>query len=596
MNAVERIRQEVTEYHIAHAVGDRPADAFAAWWLTRRFEVAPVDAVKHAPGGAHGFGFDGFHLEAGEKPVLHLFQARLCGGRAEIKKGFEGLARSMPALGELFTRPDNHTPHQNPVLRRLALRLEQQAGLISKLAVNFRVLHLCGDDSASLEEYLAGALRACTDAASTYLPEHTVRAVYASPATELAYGAQTQIPPESYVIRFKGQDLGAGNGTTYFTGFGYLADLVRLYALSGEGLFAKNVRFYLRRKERSGPSKYMRQTLAGICIDQKIAPEQFAYLHNGVTLHAIAARGSGDGLELRGPSVLNGCQTIVNAARFFEGEQRGRIDRKRWNLVPVPLRVITSSSEALVRQIAVSNNRQVAVRSSAFRAHDPQQLRLAERFAEVGIYYERQEGAFENLRAANPARFVEEFSNSYERPLRMEDLAQTIAVATDRWALSTAVKSDLFEDPIYSQIFSDTHLADLRLLVFLVNLHLITPLVLKDLRKKSAVLADLPIGRFRFAAARILAKYIVQYEPALITDAWFGTETIGRVGTEHPLRVRLRQITAAQNSGLQQAIPRHWLESGQWKNATDPALLASALKELRLDDCAVFTRGAAANA
>lgn len=254
--------------------------------------------------------------------------------------------------------------------------------------------------------------------------------------------------------------------------------------------------------------------------------------------------------------------------------------------MPVPLRVITTTNEGLVRQIAVSNNRQVAVRSSAFRAHDTQQLRLADRFAEMGIYYERQEGAFENLRAAKPSKFIDTYQNSYGRPLRMEDLAQVIAIVCDQWALSTAAKSDLFEDKIYIEIFSDVHTSDLRLLVFLVNLHIVMPLVLKDLRKKSAVLSELPIGRFRFPAVKILAKYVCRHHPKHIAE--FGDATIGRVGAEHPLRVWLGKLTAAQNSGLQQLLPKHWMESDQWKNATDPASVAKALRDLRLDSFGVF--------
>jgi len=584
---VERIQKEVKEYHFKHAVGDGPADAFAAWWLTRRFDVAPIDAVKRAPGGAYDFGIDGFHLEEGEKPILHLFQAKFTSSRAEIKKGFDGFCKAMELLPELLDRHACSAPQQNTLLPRLALLLDQHADLIPKLVLNFRVLHLSDEDSTSLEQYLRPTLERFDDNASNHVPDHICRAVFASPATELSDGDSSRIPPEAQSIRFKGQDLNAGLGTAYFAGIGYLADLVRLYTLSGESLFAKNVRFYLRRQEQSGPAKYMRQTLRGICIDKKLPPEQFAILHNGVTLHAVSAKVTPDTLELRGPSVLNGCQTIVNATRFFEDRQHhAKIDTERWGLVPVPLRVITTTNEELVRQVAVSNNRQVAVRSSAFRAHDQQQLRLADRFAEMGIYYERQEGAFENLRAARPSKFIDTYQNSYDRPLRMEDLAQVIAIVCDQWALSTAAKSDLFEDKIYNEIFSDVHTSDLRLLVFLVNLHIVMPLVLKDLRKKSAVLSGLPIGRFRFPATKIFAKYVCRHQPKLVTE--FGDATIGRVGAEHPLRVRLGRLTAAQNSGLQQLLPKHWMESDQWKSATDQALVVKALRELRLDNFDVF--------
>jgi hypothetical protein len=445
---------------------------------------------------------------------------------------------------------------------------------------------LSGDDNLSLDQYLKPTLEVFQDAASIHLPDHLSRAIYAPPGSELTDGAVVRIPPETQTIRFAGQNLDAGVGTRYFAGVGYLADLVQLYIVAGEMLFGKNVRFYLRGKEQYGPARYMRETLRHICIDKKIPAEQFAILHNGITLHASSARSIADGLlELRGPSILHGCQTIVNATRFLQDRHhRAKIDAESWKSVPVPLRVITTTNEELVRLIAVSNNRQVAVRSSAFRAHDPQQLRLADRFAEIQIYYERQEGAFENLKAAST--FLEKYSNSYDRPLRMEDLAQTIAIVSDRWAISTASKSDLFDDPIYGQIFVAGHVENLRLLVFLVNVYIVIPYVLKDLRKKAKQLAELPISRFRFSATKILAKYVCKTKPQLVTE--FGREVVGRIGVRHPLRERLLQLTAAPNSGLQQLIPKYWLMDDQWKNATDQEPLTKALRDLRLDNFAVF--------
>jgi len=113
MISVDRIRKEVTEYRIANAVGDGAADAFAAWWLTRRFDVAPIDAVRRAPGGAYDFGLDGFHLEDGEKPVLHLFQAKFTSSKTEIRKGIEGFSKTMEVLRELLEQREHGSPYQN---------------------------------------------------------------------------------------------------------------------------------------------------------------------------------------------------------------------------------------------------------------------------------------------------------------------------------------------------------------------------------------------------------------------------------------------------------------------------------------------------
>jgi hypothetical protein len=594
----DRIRKEVADYHIKNAVGDTSADAFAAWWLTRRFEIAPIDAVKRAPGGNHDFGLDGFHLEVqGERVILHLVQGKFTSQISEIKKGFLGFERTMEVLEAMMSGRFD-APQQNSVIARLGSLLEREKDLISRLQLHFRVLHLSDADTISLEQNLDSALQKFSDAAVRLLPLHRCVPVYRFPGDELADGLDRAVNPANPdTIRFAGEPLSAGDGIQYYSGLGYLSDLVDLYHFSREALFAKNVRCYLRRKEDHGPAKHMRDTLRRVCIDKRLDPARFAILHNGVTLHATYAKKTDSGLEVRGVSVLNGCQTIVNAHRFKEDRNlKPRIDDAQWKRIPLPLRVLVTGDEDAVRQVAISNNRQIAIRSSAFRANDPTQLRLAERFKEVGVFYERQEGAFDNIRDTENARFEDTYPNSFDRPLKMEELAQAIAVVTDEFALSTACKSDLFEDPIYPKVFAEQYIGDLAFLIFLRNVLVVMPLALKDVRKKNTVLSDLPPGRFRFPCTKILVRYICKYHSEMIQ--LFGRAVIGRVGVEDRLRVRLRQLMAAANTGLQQLLPEVWLDTGGgkvvWRSATDPCCINQVLKQLRLNNVDVFSLAASA--
>src|SRR5205085_2772894 len=92
-------------------------------------------------------------------------------------------------------------------------------------------------------------------------------------------------------------------------------------------------------------------------------PERFAMYHNGVTVYALSARTENGKLIVRQPSVLNGCQTVKNAYFFLNDTKvRDRIDKELWDRIAVPLRVVVTSNPDLVRQVAVSNNRQTAIR------------------------------------------------------------------------------------------------------------------------------------------------------------------------------------------------------------------------------------------
>ena len=599
MGALDNVRAEVTTYHKTYAVGETAADALAAWWLTSRYEVAPADAIARAPGGNHDYGIDGFHIErrASEPPVLHLIQAKFSSNRSEIRKGVAGFERAMQEIRPLLEGRFGEAPVQNPVLPRLAAVLEKNGDLLPELRLHFEVLHLCSEEGEALQRFLESAVERFKDAAAQYLPEHvcTVRAIL--PSSELrSERGETVIPATKQVMRFSGDEIPAGEGVHYYAGIGFLADLVELYRTNGEALFAKNVRHYLYKATERGPAKYMRDTLRAVCVRSsgegfKADPERFAILHNGVTIHAKWAERSNGRLELREPSVLNGCQTVKNAYLFSqETTVRDRIDRERWARIPVPVRVITTRDESLVRDVTVSNNRQNSLRPSAFRANEPGQLDLAERFRRVGIYYERQEEAFNNLRRARPADFETEYPNSFERPITMEELAQVIATVSDRPALSVAAKvSELFDDSVYKQIFAEEKLGNIELLVFLRNVAAAMPLVLKDLKSRNRIFDNLPLTRFRFPATKLMVRFIVNRKPELVHE--FGEVVYGRIGTEHPLRKRLLALTSAQNSGLQQVLPDTWFDrdaKGEWRTATDPQLVAKALRAMRLTDVDVF--------
>ena len=219
--------------------------------------------------------------------------------------------------------------------------------------------------------------------------------------------------------------------------------------------------------------------------------------HNGVSLHATKVeKGEGPTLAVRNPAILDGCQTVKSAWNFLTDHSfKGRIDDDAWRRIRVPLRVVETNDEELVRRITVSNNRQTAIRPSAFRANDSLQLALGDRLRQAGIYYERQEDAFVNLRKSEPRTLETLYSNSFSAPLSMEELAQAIAVAALEPAVSVASKvSDLFDDPTYGRLFSEQRLASLSLLVFLSNLLRCLHLALKDTKEKSARLEPMSTG------------------------------------------------------------------------------------------------------
>lgn len=584
------VRDAVSEFYSKHAPGGRsPADAFPAWWLHRVFEVAPTEAIALASTGSVDHGLDGFFLERrpDRDPTLHLLQAKFTHSHQQIREGIRDLRRALARLSEVLSGADVQG-QENTVWTRLRARVHQLDR--ARLILHGRVIHLAEVEEETL---LAQAKAACAEfeeAAAAHFPDHRVHLSLSGPGT--IEGPRVSIVPGvKHKLAFEGVQA-SSDAAHLFVGLGKLADLVRLYEGTGDALFAKNVRLFNFKTAEHGPARFQRDTLRRICIRQKgesVDPMRFTLFHNGITLQATSAElGEGEVL-VRNPGILNGCQTVKNAWRFRSDRTlKDKIDASAWESIRIPLRILRTTDEGLIREVTVSNNRQTTIRPSGFRANDSLQITLGERFRAHGVFYERQESAFVNLKRSSPRVLEEEYPQSFHMPVTMEELAQAIASVSSITALSVAAKvSDLFESPLYEKLFAEEHLRSIPLLIFSTNVLRAVHLALKDVREKTNRLEPMVPSRFRFLATRVVVRWVVQNAPRLIDE--FGVDVIARPSVPHPFRDRLRKLLSTKSTGLQTLLAEHWGSSGEdWPSATDKACSDGLLRELRLYDFDAF--------
>jgi hypothetical protein len=604
MSRIDSIKQQVALFHAEHAAGTIAADAFAPWWLWRKHEVPQGDAVRRCPGGSDDYGLDGFHLDvrASDVPVLRLVQAKFTDSFPQIRRGVQDFARAMPQLAAILSGREVAGPRINPLYAQLAAALapfvngEKRGN--EHLRLEFEVLHLSADPVESLARRIEPAFTEFKDAAERHFPDHVCLIRLIDLETELREESVSVVTPAArHGIRFDGRKISDEGEATFYAGFGFLADLVDLYRLQGDALFSRNVRSFLYRASEKGPAKYMRESIRESCIPNnagkyRASPERFALLHNGITISARSASLEQDRIELREPSVINGCQTVKNAALFSqEPNVRDRIVGDRFRAIRIPVRILVTRDEDLLRDVTISNNRQNSIRPSAFRSNDKVQITLANRFAESGIFYERQEQAFANMSRSNAKELQESFANS-DAPLTMEHLAQAIALVSNSPALSTASKvSDVFEEAVYKNLFTADRIKHLELLVFLRNLLVAAPLVIRDVMGSAKKFDTAPSKKkFAYPAVRILARYVVEEEHSLVRE--YGRSVIRQVGPTHPFRRRLVQLCHSANSGLQQRLKEHWYDAGEdvWLNPLDADICKSVLGLLDLHGTDVFKR------
>jgi hypothetical protein len=138
-------------------------------------------------------------------------------------------------------------------------------------------------------------------------------------------------------------------------------------------------------------------------------------------------------LLLHAPRLLNGAQTVSTLARFIEAHSSNAALKKNYSRLEaikvIAKVVVDDPSSDFVTQVTISNNQQNPVPPWALRAMDQRQVDLADKFREeVGIYYSRQEGAFDNLSDEDR----ESLGIESNRDIRIRPLAQTfLAVQGD---------------------------------------------------------------------------------------------------------------------------------------------------------------------
>jgi len=601
MSNAELIRKSVKNFSANHPTAQTDADAFAAWWIHKRFKVGELAAAKGAPGGNHDYGIDAYYLDrSSTSPTLYLVQAKYTESLALIKKGFSGFIKLIDPLRAFLKGEEFSVSALNPVVHNLSVDIAKlrasDPDALARLQLSFLVIHLSDALPESINTHCKPAIAALTDALQDSLSDVPAEADQELPIS-LVPGVIVNTPPLEVTMRFHGEAIPSADTVNHLAGFGYLSDLVDLYEQYREPLFSKNVRYYQMDKAQKGPAAYMRETLRSICIPKggqfPARPDSFALYHNGVTLTATAVTqdDTRTTAALRDPHILNGCQTIKSAFLMLraEGATSKLIDIERWKQIVIPVRVVVTRDENLVRRITVGLNRQTAIRPAAFRANEPEQLTLEQRFADLGIFYERQEKRYKNLRGADPAHLSEKYPNTPAVPMGMEELAQSIAAAADKPAVSGISNvADLFEDALYRQVFSEERLADLAKLVFLRNVFACSGFVAKDLKQKSAALRPLQPGKFRFIIARVLSRYAIKNQLQEVEE--YSEEIVPKFGPQHPLRLRMGAWCGQAHTGIQQLIPQIWgnASADEWLSPTDAEATQKLLRKARVESFDVF--------
>lgn len=599
MKAAE-LEAEVNEFRKNHAPEMSVQDAFPAWYLHKRFGLAPDvakaqssdPALRGSTKGDHGL--DAFAIEPVRESEtrLHLLQAKYSSDKRLIEKGVRELGRSLKHVAAEFAGAPGLGIHNKLYFN---LRAAIQSGELSATDAPQLELTILHNSDAPEHEIRVACTRAISDLKEDFLatfkdaPKCVIRLI--GPGN---IGGDEVVSTQSLwtPLNMDASAVEAPSADTtshMYLGIGHLADVVKMYAQRRQDLFAKNVRFFLRGRKalERGPAGKIQDSLRKACVisypDDRMA-ELFAFMHNGITVFAKEVRVKNGRIDaVREPYVLNGCQTIKTAFQFrAESRNQDRIDEARWNRIRVPLRIITTRDEDLIRRITESNNRQNAIDASALRANDRVQVELQDQFRQAGIFYERQRGALAEAEEVSVALLQEEYPNSNQMAIEVENLARVLAATAEEFSYARS-PSHIFEyDEPYQRVFSKKRLRSTMLLVFLDNVSRLLPLVLKkDLNLERESHGPSP-ARTSWYALSLLMQY-------LACNPDVGRRLVETYGTSlvpygaKDLRDDLQLQLGNYKSKIKMALAKHFMTLDDSKETSLKAAYEASMRTLHLN-------------
>ncbi|MCX8156049.1 MAG: AIPR family protein [Verrucomicrobiae bacterium] len=460
--------------------GGRREDYFGLLVLERDYKVPREQALNQVAFGGNDYGVDGFHFDP-ERKNLYLFQFKYTKSHAQFKASMQRLIDE--GMEVIFLNPQKANPAKNQILLQLRSCMLENREAIKQVCLRFIYL---GDPAEADKSPLLDHLREDLENKKylidkffegrqvSFLVEFRSVTGKIGAVEDHTHARVYQIPITDLIER-----PGPG-GEQMFVGFIRLTDLHAMYRDMGARFFERNIRYGLG-LNRSVNRALMR-AFKQIAMDGE-SPLIFAFNHNGITLAAEQLEKLDGQCHITSPRLLNGAQTVTTFDDFMRNNVENPLLKQRqaaMEEVRVLCKIITKATADFITGVTINNNRQNPVEPWNLRANDMIQLQLQEKFKEdLGIFYERQENAFEALDDLDDEGITE------SKPIQIRLLAQTFLVTDGEVDKTNSISEVFEEDRIYNLAFNEARLrADTRHIVLCYKIHYRLRRLMSDIVEK----------------------------------------------------------------------------------------------------------------
>lgn len=509
-----------TYLELKNTYGGDKNSYFGLIYLENEYRLPRAKAINQIAFNNNDLGIDGFHFDL-ERRNFYIFQFKNTTSHAVFKDSLIQLTEK--GIENVFSGIPDRTSNQ--LIKQLRSNIIENRSLINQVCIRFI---FNGEPEEAEKSQVLDKLKEDLENKKYYIDKFfgdrqvILVAEFRSFSGKVG-NVSNQQRTHTYKLSLK--QVFPTHGPTnevMHVGLIKLLDLFHIYKDMGKRFFERNIRYGLGSGE--AVNKAIMKSLKDIVFEGKELPENFMFNHNGVTLYAEILRQNADeNYSIIAPRILNGAQTITTFAEFIDSNIDGnklKLNDKTLNSIYVLCKIITQANQDFITRVTICNNRQNPVEPWNLHANDLIQLQLQDKFKEeVGIYYERQENAFENID-------VEEEGFIDAKALELLKMTQTFLITEGNIQRIANMRQIFEEENLYNNVFSENRLkADCRYIVLCYKIHMRLRKLLGDIMDKGYnKYAYLPKARHLLWA--LLCQAVLNDDKLEELAAQFGTNMI----------------------------------------------------------------------
>lgn len=441
MGLKEKYLKTIMDFKVQNAINAADENIATTIHLMYTHKIDKQKALDQSSRGGNDFGIDGWYYSEKDNH-LYVYQSKLTENKGLALAGLSDLINAVNFLEKVIINKEVEKTPTNTGIYNLYIELCNRIESVKRVSL-ILISPFNDNDIIDYPDYDETEKKISQSKLNKLIDERGGKV-----SLSIKEYNFERVIPTSYkkysIKKLKDSVIKLRDNSPLEITFVPLYSLVLLYRQRGDILFHKNVRLslYGYQDAKNRVVTPMENTLKQIC-EGTLSPNIFPFYHGGITISATTNTSDvSDEIELETPNVVNGCQTITIAERFYSylENKKAQSAIEKFNQINVIAKVVIGTNDEELKEITNCNNRQNPIENWQLFVNDPIHLEIEQALLKCEILYERQKGKIKLLKKVEVAR---DYSKTNNTALAVETLGQIITLVKGEYQLA-AKPSEIF--------------------------------------------------------------------------------------------------------------------------------------------------------